>query len=185
MMVTSERHEWYLTTCTSNVTVTDRKISTLYLEFYFRKKPWPLLIVVYLVSLIIVALITALIVYFTFPGKRRKTVRWMIKTQYQWRLNVSILEWIPFHGHLTRYAKLWVAHAPGTFSLSPRVSDPDMHHGSCATYVPWCMSGSLTSDFFWSRLVGKTFPVHAQPAISYLARSPCTDHGSRCSLALK
>ena len=42
----------------------------------------------------------------------------------------------------------------------PLVSDPGMHHGTCATYVSWCMSGSLTR--------GKTFlafPAHAQPAI--------------------
>ena len=26
----------------------------------------------------------------------------------------------------------------------PLVSDPIMHHGSCVTHVPWCMSGSLT-----------------------------------------
>ena len=26
----------------------------------------------------------------------------------------------------------------------PLVSDPNMHHGTCATHVPWCMSGSLT-----------------------------------------
>ena len=24
------------------------------------------------------------------------------------------------------------------------VSNPDMHHGTCVTHVPWCMSGSLT-----------------------------------------
>ena len=24
------------------------------------------------------------------------------------------------------------------------VSDPSMHHGTCVTHVPWCMSGSLT-----------------------------------------
>ena len=61
---------------------------------------------------------------------------------------------ILLHGHLTRYAKLRVAHAPGmsgTFSPPPWFSDPDMHHGKCATHVPWCMSGSLTSDFLWSR----------------------------------
>ena len=23
-------------------------------------------------------------------------------------------------------------------------SEPDMHHGTCVTHVPWCMSGSLT-----------------------------------------
>ena len=33
---------------------------------------------------------------------------------------------------------------PGTFSLPPRVSDPDMHHGTCVMHVPWCMPGSLT-----------------------------------------
>ena len=27
----------------------------------------------------------------------------------------------------------------------PSVSDPDMHHGTCATHVPWCMSGSLNA----------------------------------------
>ena len=26
----------------------------------------------------------------------------------------------------------------------PLVSDPDKHHGTCVTHVPWCMSGSLT-----------------------------------------
>ena len=44
-----------------------------------------------------------------------------------------------FHGPLTRYVKLRVAHTPGmpgTFSPPPRVSDPDMHHGTCVTHVP-------------------------------------------------
>ena len=27
----------------------------------------------------------------------------------------------------------------------PHVNYPDMHHGTCVTHVPWCMSGSLTS----------------------------------------
>ena len=51
------------------------------------------------------------------------------------------------HGHLARYATLWVAHAPGmpeTFSPPPLVSDPGMPHDTCVTNVPWCMSGSLT-----------------------------------------
>ena len=29
--------------------------------------------------------------------------------------------------------------------MKPLVSDPGMHHGTCVTQVPWCMSGSLTS----------------------------------------
>ena len=79
-----------------------------------------------------------------------------------------------------KYCKRWAscqirkiagAHAPGmpgTFSPSPHVSDPDMHHGTCMTHVPWCMPGSLTSGFILNRRRGKTFPAfpaHAQPAI--------------------
>ena len=76
------------------------------------------------------------------------------------------------HGPLARYVKLRVAHAPrmpGTFPPSLRVSDRDMHHGTCVTHVPQCMPGSLTSGFFWSRRWGETFPafpVHAQEAHS-------------------
>ena len=67
--------------------------------------------------------------------------------------------------------KIAGAHAPGmpgTFSPPPQVSDPDMHHGTCVTHVPWCMPGSLTSSFLWNRRRGKTFPAFpalAQPAI--------------------
>ena len=63
-----------------------------------------------------------------------------------------------WHGPLTRYAILRVAHAPGTpgrFSPPMRISDPDMHHGTCVTHMPWCMPGSLTSGFIWSRWRGK------------------------------
>ena len=63
------------------------------------------------------------------------------------------------NGPLTRYVKLRVEHAPGklpgTFSWPPQVNDPDMHHGMCATHVLWCMPGSLTSSFLWSRWRGK------------------------------
>ena len=44
---------------------------------------------------------------------------------------------------------------PGTFSPPPRVSDSDMHHGTCMAYMPWCMSGSLINGFLWSRWWGK------------------------------
>ena len=57
------------------------------------------------------------------------------------------------HGPLDRYMKLRVAHAPGmpiTFSPTLRLSDSNMHHGTCVTHVPWCMTGSLTSGFLWS-----------------------------------
>ena len=71
------------------------------------------------------------------------------------------------YGPLTRYVKLWVAHAPGTFSPPPTskemlVSVPGRHHDTCVTHVPWYMSGSLT------RGGGETFPAfpaHTQPTI--------------------
>ena len=43
---------------------------------------------------------------------------------------------------------------PGTFSPPPRPSNPDMHRGTCVTHVPWCMPGSLTCGFLWSRWRG-------------------------------
>ena len=58
------------------------------------------------------------------------------------------------NGALTRNIKLQAEHAPGmpgTFSLPPRVSDLDMHHGTCVEHVLWSMLGSLTSGFPWSR----------------------------------
>ena len=52
----------------------------------------------------------------------------------------------------------------------PLVSDPDMHHGACATHVPWCMSGSLT------RVGRENVPgIHGTCAtrnFMYLARGP-------------
>ena len=41
------------------------------------------------------------------------------------------------------------------FPLHTGFSHPDMHHGMCVTHVPWCMPGSLTSDFLWSQSRGK------------------------------
>ena len=79
------------------------------------------------------------------------------------------------HGILTRYVKLRVAHAPGTFSPPLRVSDPDMHHGTCVTHVPRCMPGSLTSGFVWSRCresVPSIPGACATRSFAYLARGP-------------
>ena len=70
------------------------------------------------------------------------------------------------------------AHAPGmpeTFSPPSRVSDPDMHPGTYVTHVPWCMPGSLTSGFLWSRRREKTFPAFpVKPDFTYLVRGPWT-----------
>ena len=64
------------------------------------------------------------------------------------------------HGPPARYVNLRVTHAPGmpvTFSPPPRVSNPDMHHGTCVTHLPWCTPGSLTGGFLWSRWRRKRF----------------------------
>ena len=54
----------------------------------------------------------------------------------------------------------------------PLVSDPVMHHGTCVTHVPWCMSGSL------NRGGGENVPgipgACATHNFRYLARGPCT-----------
>ena len=68
------------------------------------------------------------------------------------------------HGPLARYVELRVAHAPGmpgTFSPPPRVSDPDMHHG--------------TSGFLWSWWRGKRSRHSRRMRIlnfTYLVRGP-------------
>ena len=83
------------------------------------------------------------------------------------------------NGPLTRYVKLRVAHAsriPVTFSPPPRVSDPDMYHGTCIPHVPWCMPGSLTGGFLWSRWRGKRsrhYGARATHNFTYLLRGPC------------
>ena len=54
--------------------------------------------------------------------------------------------------------------------MKPLVSDPDMHHGTCVTHVPWCMSASLTHSG------GENVPgipgACATRNFTYLARGP-------------
>ena len=82
-------------------------------------------------------------------------------------------------GLLTRYVKLWVAHVPGepgTFSSAPRVNDPEMHHGTCVTHVPWCMPGPLPSGFLWTVGRGENVPGISGACttrnFTYLVRGP-------------
>ena len=76
-----------------------------------------------------------------FMRQEIETHDWYL-SQYQTYSNTATFLW---------YVKLQVAHAsgmPGTFppafDLKPLVSDPGIHHATCVTHVPWCMSGSLT-----------------------------------------
>ena len=99
-----------------------------------------------------------------------------------WKL-ATLLALCEGNGPLTRYIKLRDVHAPGmpgTFSRhrlqrKPLVSDPGMHHGTCVTHVPWCMSGSLT------RGGGENVPgACATLNFTYLARGPCTSDRQTC-----
>ena len=55
--------------------------------------------------------------------------------------------------------------------MKPLVSDLAMHHGMCATHMPWCMSGSPT------RGGGENVPgipgARATRSFAYLVRDPC------------
>ena len=69
------------------------------------------------------------------------------------------------------------------FPCQPRVSSPDMHHGTCVTHVPWCMPGSLTSGFLWSRWRGKRSDIPctcAHRSFAYLARGPWNQTNNWC-----
>ena len=72
---------------------------------------------------------------------------------WRWQMGRKQANW---HEPVIRYVWLRVGHAPGMTGTFPRrVSDPDMHHGTCVTHVPWCMPVSLTSGFLGSRWRGK------------------------------
>ena len=76
------------------------------------------------------------------------------------------IEWTSFQ--IRNIVGCVYARNAGNVFPTPRVSDPDMHHGTWVTHVPWCMPGSLTSGSLWSHWWWKTFPAfpaHAQPAI--------------------
>ena len=57
----------------------------------------------------------------------------------------------------------------------PLVSDPGMHHGTCATHVPWCLSGSLScggGENF--RAIPGLPGACATRNFTYLVRGPCS-----------
>ena len=84
-------------------------------------------------------------------------LEWQIQEQRLEEDNSSE-QWTALNNaYLDRCVKYRIAHAPGmpgSFSPPPRVSDPDMHHGTCVTHVTWCMPVSLTNGFLWRRWRG-------------------------------
>ena len=57
--------------------------------------------------------------------------------------------------------------------MKPLVSDPGMHHGTCVTHVPWCMSGSLTPG--GAENVPGIPGACATRYFTYLVRGACLD----------
>ena len=70
------------------------------------------------------------------------------------RIGISWPVWASYQ--IRKIASCACAGNAGERFLPPsRFSDRDMHHGMCMTHVPWCMPGSLTRGFLWSRRWGK------------------------------
>ena len=72
--------------------------------------------------------------------------------------------------------------------MKPLVSNPGIHHGTCVTHVPWCMSGLLTSG---GRETFPAFSVHAQSQFYVsgkrhraLIRRNCNAVSSKCFICV-
>ena len=81
--------------------------------------------------------------------------------------------WLLWKGYLAlrfQCRECWERFPRHRLQRKPLVSDPGMHHGTCVTHVPWCMSGSLT------RGGGENVPgipgACATSNFAYLVRGP-------------
>ena len=72
---------------------------------------------------------------------KRNEVHWWVWASYQMR-NIDGCPCAGNAGNVFSRHRL---------QRKPLVSDPGMHHGTCVTNVPWCMSGSLTLRWRWRR----------------------------------
>ena len=106
---------------------------------------------------------------------------WLVSTMLRMAHHLCDCSCEAAHGPLTRHMKLRVAHEPRMPATLYRhwlqrkllVSDSGMHHGTCVTHVPWCMSGSLT------RGGGENVPgipgACATRNFTYLVRGPLVE----------
>ena len=112
-----------------------------------------------------------------YSGVKRASSRLKsLETRYQWE-NLNILA---DYEQTVNYKNCGLRMHRACWERPQRVSDPDMHHGTCATHVPGCMLGSLTSGFLWSRWL-KNVPgipgACATQNFTYLARGPWQHKG--------
>ena len=119
--------------------------------------------------------------FLTF-GTKSHTIALLFNLQYIWTLIVEYYTedltfcFLHYKGVCNQWASYqirktaWCACAGNGGNVFPHrqlqrkliVSDPGMHHGTCVTHVPWCMSGSLTRGG-WENVPG--FPGACAPAI--------------------
>ena len=78
---------------------------------------------------------------------------WNSTTLWYWQQYHISHQWVFYQ--IRKIAGYTCAGNAGNVFPATAVGDPGMHHGTCVTHVPWCMPGSLTSGFFWSRWWGK------------------------------
>ena len=82
--------------------------------------------------------------YITFGTQY--TLIWQVKWWWTWVLTIVV--WASYQ--IRKIAGCACAGNAGNvfprrrFQRKLLVSDPGMHHGTCVTHVPWCMTGSLT-----------------------------------------
>ena len=104
-----------------------------------------------------------------------------------WRSNLPhLVKMAPnINGPLTRYVKVWVAHAPGmpgTFSPATDfktkllVSDPGMHHGTCVyePVRPYSIDAALTftNEVKWHRTIQHLRYRNTEQTLSYRVYFP-------------
>ena len=81
------------------------------------------------------------------------TINWILKTgKVQNINNLAVIEncFLTFDCcQIRKSADCACTGNAGNVFPPPRISDPNMHHGTCVTHVLWCMPGSLTSGFLW------------------------------------
>ena len=109
--------------------------------------------------------------------EKRDFVIYDIKKKW-WLSYITTASWVWYMGllpdtyncGLRMCRECWERCPRQRLQRKPLVSDPGMHHGTCVTHVPWCMTGSLT------RAGGENVPgipgACATHSFTYLARGP-------------
>ena len=102
-----------------------------------------------------------------FATRRKNFSQWHRSFQRKLRSH-----WLKFLRHVAITLVIQGPGLPCTFSLPPRVSDLDMHHGTCVTHAPRFMPGLLITGFLWSRWQGKCSRRTRNPQFCISGKKP-------------